>query len=126
MHQSLDAGLELDERPVVSEAHDTTSDAGTNRIFTRHARPGIGTLLFQAKGNAPGLPIILEDAHFHLIADVEHFRRMADTAPGHIRNVEESVDTAEVDECSIIGDVFYHALNQLPFLQRREGRLPFR
>src|SRR5688572_12870567 len=51
---------------------------------------------------------------------------MADTAPGHVRNVEEPVDAAEVDERPIIRDVLHHALNQLPFLQRGQGGLPFR
>src|SRR6185295_10400382 len=51
---------------------------------------------------------------------------MADTAPGHVCDVEQPVDAAEVDKCSVIRDVLHHALNQLPFLQRGQGCLPFR
>src|SRR6185295_8619090 len=126
MHQSLNTRLELDECSVVGQAHDTTSNAGTDRVLAGHAGPGIGALLFQAERNAPGLSIVFEDADFHLVADVEHFRRMADTAPGHVRDVEQPVDAAEVDECSVIRDVLYHAMNQLPFLQRGQRCLPFR
>ena len=51
---------------------------------------------------------------------------MADTAPGHVRDVEKPVDATEIDERPVIRDVLHHAVNQLPFLQRGEGRLPFR
>src|SRR4026209_2855682 len=51
---------------------------------------------------------------------------MTDTAPGHVRDMEESVDAAEVDEGPVIRNVLHHALNQLPFFQRGEGRLAFR
>src|SRR5262245_32494928 len=51
---------------------------------------------------------------------------MADTAPGHVRDMEQPVDAAEVDERPVICDIFHHPLNQLPFLQGGKGCFPFR
>ncbi len=51
---------------------------------------------------------------------------MAHAAPGHVRDMEQPVDAAEVDKGSVIGDIFHHALNQLAFLQRRQRRLAVR
>jgi len=73
MKLSFDTGLELDECPIVGQAHDTTSDTGANRILRGYAGPGVGALLFQAERNASSLSVVFEHAHFHLVADVEHF-----------------------------------------------------
>src|SRR5512140_219853 len=120
MHHTLDAWLKLDECPVVSQTHHTTSDAGADCVLSGYAGPRIGALLFQAKRNTPSLSIVLEDAHFHLVTDVEHFRRMSDTAPRHVRDMKQSIDAAEIDEGPVIRDILHHALNQLPLLQRGE------
>jgi hypothetical protein len=71
--------------------------------------------LLESQRNPARFTIVLEHTHFDTIADVEHFRRMSDTAPGHVRDVEQAIDPAQVDEGSIIGDVLDHPLDQLPF-----------
>ena len=48
---------------------------------------------------------------------------MPHASPGHIRDVQQSIDAAEVDECPVVGDVLDCPLNQLAFLQRGQGRL---
>ncbi len=50
---------------------------------------------------------------------------MSDTTPGHVGNVQQPIDAAEVDERPVIGDVLDRALDQLTFFQRGERRLPF-
>src|SRR5262245_24411896 len=50
---------------------------------------------------------------------------MPHPAPGHIGDVKEAVDSPEIDESSVVGDVLDHTLNELPFLQGRQGRLTF-
>jgi hypothetical protein len=43
---------------------------------------------------------------------------MADTAPGHVGDVQQAVDAAEVDERAVLGDVLDHAVDDRAFAQR--------
>ena len=65
----------------------------------------------------------LQHAHIELVADIDHFGRMAHALPGHVGDVQQAVDTAEVDECAVIGEVLDHALDHGAFLQALEQLL---
>ena len=51
---------------------------------------------------------------------------MIHAAPGEIRDVKQSVDTAEIDKHAVVGDVLHDTANVSIFLQhfQREGFLP--
>ena len=51
------------------------------------------------------------------LADLQHFGGMVDAAPGDIGDVKQTVDTAEIDEGAVIGDVLDHAFEDLAFGQ---------
>ncbi len=51
---------------------------------------------------------------------------MADPAPGHIGDVEEAVDAAEIDEGPEVGDVLHHSRADLTDLELRLQRLALR
>jgi hypothetical protein len=38
----------------------------------------------------------MQDDNFELIAELDHFRRMLDPLPGHIGNVEQSIDSVDI------------------------------
>ena len=48
---------------------------------------------------------------------------MADAAPRHIGDVEQAVDTAEIDEGAVVGDVLHHAAQHLALGERLERLL---
>src|SRR5512147_136752 len=123
MDESLDAGLQLHKGAIIRQTDDSALDPGADGVLTSHVRPGIGRLLFEAERDTACLPIILENAHLDAIADVEHFGWVPDTAPGHVRDVKQAVDTTEVDEGPVVGDILDRPLNQLAFLQSRQRRL---
>ncbi len=50
---------------------------------------------------------------------------MANTAPGHIGDVQQSVDAAQVNKRTVIGEVLHNTLEALSFLQRVEQLLAF-
>ena len=62
----------------------------------------------------------MQDLHFDLLVDLDHFRRMADAAPAHVGDVQQAVDAAQVDERAELGDVLDHALADLADFQRAE------
>ena len=59
----------------------------------------------------------LENLDVDLVTDVDHFRRMLDALPRHVRDVQETIDTAEVDEGAVVGQVLDDALDRVAFLQ---------
>ena len=113
--------LQLDEGAVVGQRHDAAMDLGAERIALHDIGPRILRLLFVAEGDALRGGIELENHDFDLIADVEVFGRMVDAAPRDVGDVEQSVDSAEIDEDAVVGDVLDRAVRVLPFLQTAEG-----
>src|SRR5262249_51947706 len=79
--EAFDARRELDERAVVGDRNDLARNLGADRVLLGRSRPRIVDGLLEAQRNALGLGVVLEDLDGHLVADVEHFARMIDTAP---------------------------------------------
>ena len=42
---------------------------------------------------------------------------MIDALPGNIGDMQQAINTAQINECTIIGDIFDHPLQNLTFLQ---------
>ena len=61
--------------------------------------------------------IELEDLGSHFVAHGQHFGRVTNTAPGQIGNVQQAIDTAEVNEGTIVSDVLDDALDNSTLLQ---------
>ena len=84
-------------------------------------QPGIGSDLLEPKRHPLLLAVELQHLDVDLVADDEDVRGMADASPGHVGNVQQTVDTAEVDKCTVIGQVFDDTLDHLVFFQGLEG-----
>src|SRR5437867_3939061 len=115
--EPFDAGLELDERPVVGEAHDLAVRLGAGGVRLLDALPRVRRLLLVAERDAARLTVEVEDDHLDLVADLEDLRGMADPTPAHVGHVQQPVDPAEIDEGAVVGDVLHgagehHALGQ--------------
>ena len=108
--QTLDAGLELHEGAVVGEAHDLALDALADDVDLFGVVPGVFLGLLQAQADALGLGVVLEHLDGDLVADLEHLARVVDAAPGHVRDVQQAVDAAEIDEGAVLGEVLDGAL----------------
>src|SRR5262245_21571615 len=48
---------------------------------------------------------------------------MLDALPGHVRDVQQAIDAAEVDERTVVGEVLDHTLDDCAFLQIVEQRI---
>ncbi len=117
MHQALDALLDLDEAAVVGQVRDLAEQAGVDRVAPRDRDPRIVTQLLQAERDAVALAIELEDLDRDLGAHRHDLGWMLDALPGHVGDVQQAVDAAEVDERTVVGEVLDHALDGGAFLQ---------
>src|SRR6185437_4388763 len=115
--QSLDARLQFDERAVVGDVGHAAFETRADREFSFDALPRIVEQLLHAKRDTVRLVIDLDDLHFHRLADIEHFGRMIDPAPRVVRDVQQAIDAAEIDERAVVGDVLDHAVDDLAFFE---------
>ena len=117
MDQAFDARLQLDEGAVVGDVGHAAMEAGFDRIFGFDALPRIFEQLLHAERDAVGLVIDLDDLHFDRLADVQHFARMVDAAPGDVGDMQQAVDAAEIHEGAVIGDVLDDAFDGHAFFE---------
>jgi hypothetical protein len=64
-----------------------------------------------------GFLVDLDDLNLDGLADRQDFRRVVDAAPGHVGDVQQAVDTAQINERTVFGDVLDHAVDDLTFGQ---------
>ena len=119
--EALDAGLQLDERAVVGERDDATPDAHADRVAHGGVHPGIGLDLLETQRDALGLRVELQHLDLDLVADSEQLARVVHPAPGHVGDVQQAVDAAEIDERTVVGDVLDHAVDDLALLEGLQG-----
>ena len=117
MDQPLDTGLELDEGAVVGNVRHPAGKPRADGIFEIDTFPRIRLELLHAEGNSLGLGVVSDDLNLNGLADGQGFARMIDAPPRDIGDVQKAVDTAEIDESTVLGDVLHHALEDLAFLE---------
>ena len=103
--EPFDARFEFDERAVRHEIDNLAFDARADGIFGFDVFPRIGELLLEAEADAFLLPVDVEHDDVDLLSDLEDFGGMADAAPAHVGDVEQSVQTIEIDERAEVGDI---------------------
>ena len=106
--QALHPRLELHERAVVGDVGHGALEARATGYFASMAGPRVGLQLLHAEADALRLRVDADDLHLHRVADVEDLAEVVDAAPGHVGDVQQAVDAAEVDEGAVVGDVLDH------------------
>src|SRR5690606_21187605 len=85
--------------------------------------PRILAQLLQAEADAVALAVVLEHADVELLAHFHDFGRMAHALPGHVGDMQQAVDAAQVHERAVVGEVLDHALEHGALDQLLEQRL---
>ena len=105
MDEAFDAAFDLDERAVRHEVDDLAVDLLADGVALLDAFPGVGLGLLEAEGDALALAVDFDDHDGDFFADLDDFARVADAAPGHVGDVQQAVETVEVHERAVVGDV---------------------
>ena len=106
MNETFHAFFDFNESTIGHDVHDAAGNVCTDRIFCIDFFPRIAGFLFETERNAFLVIVDIEDHDFDFLTDIEEFAGIEDAGPGHISDVEEAVDTAEIDECTEVSDVF--------------------
>src|SRR5690606_27230180 len=78
----------------------------------------------QAQRDAVALAVELQHADVQLVADVHHLARLAHALPGHVGDVQQAVDAAQVHDRAVASDVLDHALHDCALLEALTQLLP--
>ena len=115
--QAFDARLDFDEGAVFGDVGHGTGHLHADRVLRGNAIPRIAFQLLHAEADALGFFVDADDLDGHGGADFDHFAGVVDPLVAHVGDVQQAVDTAEVDEGAVIGDVLDHAVDHLAFGQ---------
>src|SRR5687767_6527703 len=82
-------------------------------VFRLDVFPRRSVFLLKAEGDL--FLVLVDREHFNLelLIDLEHLAGVIDSAPGHVGDVQQPVDTAKVDERAEVGDVLDGALDDV-------------
>ena len=105
VNQAFDALFEFDERAVVGDADDASGDVRADGITMLSIEPRIGRELLESERNALLVFVVLENLDLNLIADVDQILGVSEASPGHVGDVEQAVEAAEIDERAVLGEV---------------------
>ncbi len=119
--QAFDALLEFDERSVVGDADDASADVRALGITVLGIEPRIGRELLESQRNALLLFVVLQNFDLNLIADVHQIFGMSEASPGHVGDVQQAIEPAEIDERAVLGEVLDDAGEDGTLFQMLQG-----
>ena len=65
------------------------------------------------KGDTVGLFVDLDDLNLDGFADCQDLGWVVHTAPCHVGDVQQAVNAAQVNECTVFSDVLDHTVNRI-------------
>src|SRR5579885_3429510 len=105
VNQALDARFEFYEGAVIGDVDHAADHPAVHRIALRHGLPGVRRQLFQPQGDALLLPVEFQHLDGHFVAHVDDFRGMTNAAEGHVGDMQQTVDAAQVHEYGAFVDL---------------------
>ena len=117
MDQAFDAGFEFHKRAVVGDVGDLAEHAGALGVTAVDAHPWVVAHLLQTQRDTVLFGVELEDLGSDFLTRLHHFRGVAHATPCHVGDVQQAVDTAQVNEGTVFGDVLDHALHHRTFFE---------
>src|SRR5574344_1862717 len=117
VYQTFNALFDFNEAAIVSQVGHATGQASAFWVTLSDSDPRIFTQLLQAQRHTSTLAVELQNLNSDFVANVDDFGRMLDALPSHVSDVQQTVNTAQIDECAVVGQVLDDTLHFLAFLQ---------
>src|SRR6266581_1296851 len=117
VHQPLYALLELHKGSIVGDADYPSAYVGTYRIAMRRVQPWVRSELFESQRNPLFVFIEFEYLDLDLIAHIHQVPWMCQSTPGHVGNMQQAIDSAQVHERAIFGQILDYAGQHRTFFE---------
>jgi hypothetical protein len=113
VHQTLDAVVDADEGAERYELGDLAGHDLLDGVGTGELPPRVFLGRLERQGHPLAVQVDVEHLDLDLLAHLDHLGGMVDVLPGQLRDVHQTVDTAEVHERAEVHDRGDHALADL-------------
>src|SRR5262249_50681092 len=104
---------QLEKGAVAHHVDDLARMPAADGVFGRNVRPRAGRFLLQPQRDLPVLLIHPDDEDVYGLVNMHNVTRVGYAAPGHVGDVQQAVDAAEIHKGPEIGDVFDDARTDL-------------
>ena len=104
MYESVETCLEFYECAVILDLYDFTLEYIAYLILLAYECPWFRLSLLEAQADLALLFIEREDLDIDDVTDLENFFRVFKLAPGDLRDVEKSIDSADIYECAVVSE----------------------
>ena len=115
--QAFNTSFQLDKSAIISQRYDLATNTIFHEVTVTSSQPWVLGGLFHAQGNTLALGIELQDLNPNAIPNLNHFGRMVDSAPRHVGDVQQAINTTKVDKAAVVGDVHNDAFHNLADFQ---------
>src|SRR5579872_6340088 len=103
--QTLYSRFELHEGAIVGDVHHAANHLVVGGVTLQHRLPGVRRELLHAERDTLFGAIELEDLYGDLVAYVKDLGRMRDAAVRHVGDMQQAVNSTEIDEGAVIGQI---------------------
>ncbi len=117
VHQAFNAFFDFNEAAVVGQVGYATGQLGAFRVTFSDSNPRIFAQLFQAEGYTGTLAVELQHFNSDFVANVHDFAWVLNAFPCHISDVQQAVNAAQINECTVVSEVLNDTFNFHAFLQ---------
>ena len=117
MNQTFYTRCNFNECSVIGDDNNLTLNVVAHIEALVESIPRMGSELLKTQCNAAFLVVEVENNHVYLLIQANHFVRIAYAAPRKVGNVDKSVNTTEVDEYAVGGDVLNRTFKDLSFFK---------
>ena len=115
MDQTFDTSFEFDERTIFGDVRDCTLELCAHWILCNRCIPRIAFQLLHAKADALCVLVDTNDLNLDGVTNVDDFAWVVDALVADVRDVQQAINAAQVNERTIIGDVLDNAVDNLTF-----------
>src|SRR6185437_4998512 len=121
VNETFNSLLQLHESAVIGNAEYATLHMRADRITFCRVEPGIGRELLKAKRDSLLVLVELEHLHVDFIAHIYQVARMRQASPGHVSDVQQAIESAEIDKRAVIGEVLHRSGKDRTLFEVIEG-----
>ena len=127
VNQALNAVFNGDEHTELNDLGDLALNNLSRNMGASEALPWIFLSCLKGEGDAFAIEINVENLNGDLITNLNNLGWVIDMLPRKLGNVNETVNTAEINECAEVHDRRHNAFTNLTLLKlRKEGLTNFR
>ena len=117
VNKTLDTFLDFGKTTVIGEVSHSSINSATFWVAIGNFYPWIFAQLFQTQRDPIALAVELKDFDIHFLTNFYNLAGVLDALPSHIRDVQQAINTAEINKGTVISQIFNHAFNRHAFLQ---------